>query len=156
VTVLRFPLVYGPGMKGNMLRLFALVGRGVPLPFGTVRNRRSLLYVGNLVAAVRSVLEQRPAGFRTFFVSDQRDVSLPELIRLIGGALGRPARLLPVPPAVLGLLLPSAEAERLIGSLTVDGTGLTRATGYLPPFSVEQGLGATAEWFRGGRSRSAA
>jgi nucleoside-diphosphate-sugar epimerase len=148
VTALRFPLVYGPRMKGNMLRLFALVARGIPLPFGAVRNQRSMLYVGNLVAAVKSVLEQPHDGFRAFFVSDRRDLSLPELIRLIGDALGRSARLLPVPPGLLRRLLPAAEAERLIGSLTVDASSLSRATGYRPPFTVEQGLAATADWFR--------
>jgi nucleoside-diphosphate-sugar epimerase len=155
-TVLRFPLVYGPEVKGNMLRLFALVNRGVPLPFGAVRNRRSMLYVGNLVAAVLSVLERPREGTGTFFVSDLRDLSLPELLRLIGDALGRPARLLPVPASVLRLLLPSAEAERLIGSLAVDGSRLTRATGYRPPFTVEAGLRATADWYRAAERRPAA
>jgi nucleoside-diphosphate-sugar epimerase len=149
VSALRFPLVYGPEVKGNMLRLFALVDRGIPLPFGAVRNRRSMLYVGNLVAAVRGVLERSHVGFRTFFVTDLRDLSLPELIRLIGAALARPARLLPVPPGLLRLVLPSAEAGRLIGSLAVDASSLTRAIGYRPPFTVEEGLRATAEWYRG-------
>ena len=156
VSVLRLPLVYGPEVKGNMLRLFALVDRGVPLPFGAVSNRRSMLYLGNLVAAMGAVLERPGAGYRAFFVTDLRDVSLPELIRLIGVALGRPARLLPVPPGLLRLLLPSAEAGRLMGSLAVDASGLTRATGYQPAFTVEQGLRATAEWYRGAARRSAA
>ena len=147
-TVLRFPLVYGPGVKGNMLRLFALVDRGVPLPFGSVANRRSLLYVGNLVAAVRAVLECPLDGTETFFVSDGRDVSLPGLIRMISEALARPARLLPVPPKLLRLFLPASEAERLIGSLTVDSSKLSRTTGYRPPHSVENGLRATADWYR--------
>ena len=152
-AVLRFPLVYGPGVKGNMLRLFKLVDRGVPLPFGSVANRRSMLYVGNLVAAVRAVLEHPGKGAGTFFVSDGRDVSLPELIRMIGAALDRPARLLPAPASVLRLLLPAAEAERLIGSLTVDGSRLFRRTGYRSPHSVEAGLKATADWYRAGRAR---
>jgi nucleoside-diphosphate-sugar epimerase len=151
VSVLRLPLVYGPEVKGNMLRLFALVDRGLPLPFGAVRNRRSMLYLGNLVAAVRAVLERAQTGFRTFFVTDLRDLSLPELLRLIGGALGRPARLLPVPPGLLRLLLPSTEAGRLIGSLAVDASSLSQATGYRPPFTVEEGLRATAEWYRTAR-----
>ncbi len=149
VTVLRLPLVYGPEVKGNMRRLFALVDRGLPLPFAAVRNRRSMLYVGNLAAAATVVLERPPAAFRSFFVTDLCDLSLPELIRLIAGALGRPARLLPVPPGMLRLVLPSAEAGRLIGSLVVDASSLTRATGYRPPFTVEEGLRATAEWYRG-------
>ena len=151
-VALRLPLVFGPEVKGNMLRLFRLVDRGIPLPFGAVENRRSMLYVGNLVAAVRAVLEYPAAGARTFFVSDGRDLSLALLIRLIAAALGRPARLLPVPPALLRMLLPSGEAERLIGSLTVDSSRLARATGYRPPYSVENGLRATAEWYRAGRS----
>ena len=147
-VVLRLPLVYGPGVKGNMLRLFALVDRGAPLPFASVANRRSLLYVGNLVAAVRSVLENPPEGAETFFVSDGRDLSLPTLIRMIGAALGKRARLFPVPPGLLRLALPAAEAERLTGSLTVDGSRLSTVTGYRRPHSVEEGLRATAEWYR--------
>jgi nucleoside-diphosphate-sugar epimerase len=152
-AVLRFPLVYGPGVKGNMLRLFALVDRGMPLPFGSVANSRSMLYVGNLVAAVRAVLDRPPEGAETFFVSDGRDLSLPALIRLIAQALGKPARLLPVPPGLLRLVLPAAEAERLIGSLTVDGSKLSRMTGYRTPHSVEESLRATADWYRSSRGR---
>jgi nucleoside-diphosphate-sugar epimerase len=154
-TVLRFPLVYGPGVKGNMVRLFALVDRGVPLPFGSVANRRSLLYVGNLAAAVHSVLVNPLEGAETFFVSDGRDLSLPTLIRLIGEALGKRARLLPVPPNLLRWVLPAAEAERLIGSLSVDGSKLSRLTGYRRPHSVEDGLQATAEWYRTTKGRAA-
>jgi UDP-glucose 4-epimerase len=115
-----------------------------------------MLYVGNLVAAVRAVLERPAPGFRAFFATDLRDVSLPDLIRLIGDALGRPARLLPVPPGLLRLLLPPAEAGRLIGSLAVDASRLPRATGYKPTYTVEQGLRATAEWYRGTMRRSSA
>jgi UDP-glucose 4-epimerase len=83
------------------------------------------------------------------------DLSLPELLRLVGEALGRPAKLLPVPEALLRLLLPSAEAQRLIGSLAVDASSLSRETGYRPPFTVEEGIRATADWYRRER-RSAA
>ena len=152
-VALRFPLVYGPGVKGNMLRLFALVDRGVPLPFGSVANRRSLLYVGNLVAAVLSVLVKPLEGAETFFVSDGRDLSLPTLIGMIGDALGKPARLFPVPPSLLQWVLPAAEAERLIGSLTVDGSRLSRLAGYHAPYSVEEGLRATADWYRSTKAR---
>jgi nucleoside-diphosphate-sugar epimerase len=153
VVVLRFPMVYGPGVKGNMLRLLALVDRGVPLPFGSVANRRSLLYVGNLVAAVDSVLVNPLEGAETFFVSDGRDLSLPTLIRMIGEALGKRARLFPVPPSLLRWVLPAAEVERLIGSLTVDGSRLSRMTGYRRPHSVEEGLRATADWYHSAKAR---
>ena len=115
-----------------------------------------MLYVGNLAAAVLALLARSSEGRGTFFVTDQRDLSLPELLRLIGAALGRPARLLPVPPALLRLLLPRAQAERLMGSLTVDGFGLTRATGYRPAFTVEAGLRLTAEWYLAASRRAAA
>jgi nucleoside-diphosphate-sugar epimerase len=150
VSVLRLPLVYGPGVKGNMRRLLALVDRGVPLPFGSVYNRRSLLYVGNLVAAVLAVLEAKLGGAETYFVSDGRDLSLTALLRLMGEALGKPARLLPIRQTLLRWLLPSAEADRLIGSLTVDPSKLARMTGFVPPHSVEAGLQDTAAWYRTG------
>lgn len=73
-TVLRFPLVYGPGMQGNMLRLFSLVYRRLPLPFASVANRRSMLFVENLVAAVRRMLERPSPGIETYFVTDGRDL----------------------------------------------------------------------------------
>ena len=147
-AILRFPLVYGPGMKGNMLRLFSLVDRRMPLPFGAVANRRSMLYAGNLVAAVLAVLARESAEVETFFASDGRDLSLTELLRMIGEALGKPARLLPVPAALLRVALPRAAADRLLGSLTVDASKLARTVGYRPPYSVEDGIRDTGRWYR--------
>lgn len=155
--ILRLPLVYGPGMRANMLRLFGLVDRGVPLPLGAVANRRSLLYAGNAAAAVLALLE-RPAGCETYFVSDGPALSTPALVREIAAALGRPARLLPVPPALfraagrVGDLVPgvpvtSAAVSRLLGSLEVDDARLRRA-GYHPPFTVQDGLRETVRWYR--------
>ena len=166
-TILRLPLVYGPEVKGNMQRLFALVDRGVPLPFGAVENRRSLLYVGNLSAAIVAALGAGPThAAGTFFVTEGEGVSLPILLRAIGEALGRPVRLIPVPPSLLRLvgragdaLAPllgrgpiSAEIGRLVDSLTVDGSRLAGRTGYVPPFTMAQGLRATAAAYRARRS----
>jgi nucleoside-diphosphate-sugar epimerase len=161
--ILRLPLVYGPRVKGNMLRLFTQVCRGRPLPLGAVRNQRSLLYLGNLCAAIPAVLEPSPSTDRVFFLSDGRDLSTPELIRLIGAALSKPTQLVPVPPTLFRLAgrlgdaidrltpfpLTSQAVDRLVGSLTVDSTAFTRATGYRPPYSVEEGLNATARWYLG-------
>jgi nucleoside-diphosphate-sugar epimerase len=158
--VLRLPLVYGPGMKANALRLFAAVARGTPLPLGAVRNRRSLLFTGNLVAALLATLES-PSGGDTFFVSDGEDLSTPDLVREIARGLGRPARLLPVPVGalraagrigdVLARMAPwplTTEAvDRLVGSLAVDPSKLKRLTGYRPPYGVREGLGITARWY---------
>ena len=160
-TILRLPLLYGPKMKGNMLSLFRLVDRGVPLPLGLVRNRRSMAFVGNVAAAVLAALRSPTAAPRTFFVSDGRDLSTPELVRLIAQALGRRARLLPVPPLLFraagrvgdlisGLRpvpLTSSAVDRLLGSLAVDASAITRAIGFRPPYSVEDGLRITAEWY---------
>ncbi len=159
--ILRLPLVYGPRMKANALRLFDLVDRGLPLPLGGIRNRRSLLFSGNLVAALFAALEN-PAGNDTFFVSDGEDLSTPELIQAIGRALGRRTPLFPIPSGLLRATgrvgdsvtsarpfpITTATLDRLFGSLTVDGSKLRRVTGYAPPFSVAEGLRLTAEWYR--------
>lgn len=152
--ILRLPLVYGTGVKGNMRSLFAAVRRGVPLPLGGVRNRRSLLYTGNLAAAVHAVLHAPAAARETFFVSDDHDLSTAELVREIARALGRPPRLVPVAPAIFRAAgaagdlvarfvpfpLTRAAVDRLLGSLCVDVSRLRALTGYAPPFTPAQGL----------------
>jgi nucleoside-diphosphate-sugar epimerase len=147
---LRAPLVYGPGVKANFLRLLAAVARGLPLPFGSVNNRRSLLYAGNLADAVARALE-KPGVDGVFFIRDGEDLSTAELVRKMGVALGRPARLWPAPPAALRalarLLGRGGDAERLLGDLAVDDGRLREALSWRPPFTVDQGLAATAEWY---------
>lgn len=163
---LRLPLVYGPGVKGNMLRLFHLVDRGLPIPLGAVRNCRSMAYVGNVVAAVRAVLAAPAARGETFLVSDGADLSTPELIRAIAAALGRPARLVPVPAGVfraagrlgdlvLGRGRPrfAPAVDRLLGSLAVDPSKLRAVCGFHPPFTPAGGLLETARWYRGAAGR---
>jgi nucleoside-diphosphate-sugar epimerase len=160
--VLRFPLVYGPGVGANMLQLFRLVDRGVPLPLGAVRNRRSLAYVGNVAAAVQAVLATPAAAHETFFVADGPALSTPELVRAIAAALGRPARLVPVPPALLRVMGRAGDAlgvramssdvvQRLLDSLALDPSKLARVTGRRPPFTPARGLEATAAWYRNAR-----
>jgi nucleoside-diphosphate-sugar epimerase len=158
--ILRLPLVYGPGMRANALRLFELIDRGIPLPFGAVDNRRSLLYVGNFLAALTAVVEQE-SGNELFFVSDGPAVATPELVRIIARALGRPARLVPVPVTfmraaaragdqlarVVPWPLTSANLDRLIGSLAVDSSRLEAVAGR-PPYTLEEGVTATAGWYR--------
>jgi len=151
IVVLRPPLVYGPGVKGNFLRLMDIVMRGVPLPLGSVVNRRSLIYVGNLVdAIVRSIDAPRAAG-RTYLVSDGEDVSTPELIRGIARALETKASLVPCPPLMLkiaGMLSGrGAEISRLTGSLQVDSSRIRLELGWIPRFRLEQGLSETARWY---------
>jgi nucleoside-diphosphate-sugar epimerase len=148
-VILRPPLVYGPEARGNFARLVALVARGVPLPFGAVRNRRSLVYVGNLLDAIVTALDHPAAAGQTFMVSDGQDVSTPELIRRIGRALGKPARLVPVPPALLrlgGTLAGrSDDMARLLDDLVVDSTRIRTALAWSPPYTLDQGLAACRE-----------
>jgi nucleoside-diphosphate-sugar epimerase len=160
--ILRLPLVYGPGMKANALRLFQLVDRGLPLPLAAVRNQRSLLYVGNFVAAVAATVEH-DAGNDLFFVSDGAPPATPDLIRAIARALGRPARLVSVPVELMRVAarigdqmarvapavpFTSANLDRVVGSLAVNSSKLSTAVGFRPPYTLDQGLAATAAWYR--------
>lgn len=152
IVVLRPPLVYGPGVKGNFLRLMDIVTRGVPLPLASVANRRSLVYVDNLVAAITHAIDAPQAAGRAYLVSDGEDVSTPTLMRGIASSLGVAARLFPCPPPLLsiaGIMSGrSAEISRLTGSLQVDSSRIRRELGWNPPFRLDQGLAATARWYR--------
>ena len=140
-VIVRPPLVYGPRVKANFLALMRAVARGWPLPFASIENRRSLVYVGNLCDAIGACVESASAPGKTFYVADGEAVSTPALCRAIGDALGRPARLFRFPPSLLPL-------DRLKGSLVVDDTALRDELGWKPPFSFEEGLSATAAWYR--------
>lgn len=144
--VLRPPLVYGPRVKANFLALMRAIERGWPLPLASIRNRRSLIYVGNLVDAIERCLQGAPRG-RTYALSDGAAVSTPQLCRALGHALGRPARLWPFPPALLRL---APGLARLAESLEADDSALRDELGWRPPFSLEEGLRLTAAWFHGG------
>ncbi|MHB1054072.1 MAG: UDP-glucose 4-epimerase family protein [Thiobacillus sp.] len=147
VVILRPPLVYGPGVKANFLRLMRTVERGWPLPLGAIRNRRSLLYLGNFVDAIRLCVEHPAAAGQTFLLDDGEPVSTPELIRAMASAMGRPARLLAVPVGVLGLagalLGKRAAVSRLTGSLFVDSLAIRSRLAWTPPYTMRQGLDAT-------------
>ncbi|HQT31348.1 MAG: NAD-dependent dehydratase [Hydrogenophilales bacterium 17-64-65] len=151
VVILRPPLVYGPGVKANFQQLLRMVERGWPLPLGAIRNRRSFLYLGNFVDAIRLCIEHPAAAGQTFLLDDGQAVSTPELIRALSHAMGRPARLLAVPVKVLelaGTLLGKrAAVARLTGSLYVDSSAIRTRLGWTPPNTLQQGLAATvADW----------
>jgi nucleoside-diphosphate-sugar epimerase len=158
VISLRPPLVYGPGVKGNFLRLLKLIRSRLPLPLASVANSRSMIYVGNLASAIERALRVEPAVQGSFLVSDDADLSTPQLVRMLGAAMGRPARLVAFPPAMLmtlGRVLGKGdEVMRMIESLRVDCSGIKQQLQWMVPFTVEQGLKETADWFA--RTRSAA
>lgn len=146
VVVLRPPLVYGPGVKANFLALVGAISRGWPLPFAGIENRRSLIYVGNLCDAIICCLHAAQAAGKTYSVSDGTPLSTPQLCRALGAALGRPARLFLLPPALLELL-GGDRARRLTRSLVVDDSAIRTELGWRPPYTFEEGLRATAEWY---------
>ena len=151
VVILRPPLVYGPGVKANFLRLMRLIQQGWPLPFGAVKNRRSLLYLGNFVDAIRLCVEHPAALGQTFLLDDGQTVSTPDLIREIANAMHRPARLIPVPVSLLELAGwmtgRSAAVSRLTGSLSVDSQAIRSQLNWVPPYSMQAGLAQTVSAF---------
>lgn len=153
VVILRPPLVYGPGVKANFLSLMAAVDRRWPLPLGAIRNRRSLLYLGNLVGAITCCLSHPAAAGQTYMLSDSECVSTPELVRRLAAALGRTPVLLPLPAAWMKgagkLLGKQAAVERLLGSLVVDSGPIRQQLAWLPHYSLDAGLATTVAWYRG-------
>lgn len=144
LVVLRPPLVYGPGVKANFLALMRAIDRGLPLPFASIRNRRSLIYVGNLADAIMRCVDAPAAAGRTYPLSDGAPVSTPDLCRALGAALGRPARLFPFPVALLELAPPM---KKLTRSLEVDDSAIRAELGWRPPCTFEQGIKSTVQWY---------
>ena len=147
IVILRPPLVYGPGVKANFLQLMHIVQKGWPLPLGAVRNRRSLLYLGNFVDAIRLCVEHPAAAGQTFLLDDGLPVSTPELILALGRAMNRQVTLLPVPVGVLkwcgALIGKRAQVERITSSLYVDSSHIRTQLGWTPPYTMEAGLAET-------------
>lgn len=144
VVIIRPPLVYGPNAPGNFGSLVKWVGRGFPLPLGSVNNSRTLVALDNLVDLIITVIDHPAAANQVFLAGDREDLSTSELLRRVGVAMGKPARLLPVPPAWLQfgatLLRKKAVAQRLLGSLRVDISKAREVLGWEPPVSVDEGL----------------
>jgi len=142
-TILRPPLVYGPGNRANFERLMRLVRSGIPLPFSAIQNRRSFIYVGNLADVISLVAGNQSSFDRTFFPSDGQDLSTPDLVRHLAAALDCPVRMFPVPECFLRLAaaLPGGGSiGKLNSSLFVDCGTLRRDLGWEPRFSVVEGL----------------
>jgi UDP-glucose 4-epimerase len=145
LTILRPPLVYGPGVKANFLALMKAIARGIPLPLASVENRRSLVYVGNLAQAIARCIATRESEGRVYLVSDGEPKSTPELCRALGRALDHRARLVPFPRAILELASP---LKRLTRSLEVDDSAIRGELAWSPGYSFDEGLRATAQWYR--------
>lgn len=144
VVVVRPPLIYGPGVKGNLARLLKLMRSGVPLPFGSIQNQRSMIGLSNLADLLVRCVDHPAAGGQTLLASDGEDVSTPDLLRLIAAALGRSARLVSVPVPLLRwvgwVLSKQGEIDRLVGSLKVDSRRTRELLGWTPPATLADGI----------------
>lgn len=152
LVVVRPCLVYGPGVRGNLARLLRAIARGLPMPFGAVRNQRSMVGLANLCDLLaRCATDPRAAG-ETFLAADGKDLSTPQLIRWLADGLNRPARLVSVPPAWLEFAARVTGAsdayERLCGSLEVDSSKVRRVLEWQAPVAPEDGLREAAAWYR--------
>jgi nucleoside-diphosphate-sugar epimerase len=152
LVIIRSPLVYGPGVKANFFSLLTIACKSFPLPFGSVNNRRSMIYVGNLVDFIFKCIDHPAAINQIFLVSDGEDVSLRSLITLIRSEFGNSSRLLPIPIALFKLVgICSGKKhviDRLVGDLQVDSSKSRNLLGWVPPYSVEEGIAATVQDFK--------
>ena len=150
-VVIRPPLVYGPGVRANFASLIGIVNRGMPLPLGSIQNKRSFVAIDNLIDCVATALQSSNAAGQTFLVSDGNDLSTPELIRYIASALDKSPTLFPFPPVLLKLAATSAGKrsayDRLCGSLTVDIALTKQKLSWTPPFTVQESLQRTVDAF---------
>jgi nucleoside-diphosphate-sugar epimerase len=144
VAIIRPPLVYGPGVKANFATLIRAVRLGLPLPLGSIRNKRSFVGLDNLVDFILTCISHRSAANELFFVSDGEDLATPDLVRRIGIALGRRARLVPFPPRLLVMGAATIGrkdvALRLVASLRVDSGKARALLDWTPPIGVDEGL----------------
>ena len=151
IVIIRPPLVYGPEVRANFLKLMKLVKSGLPLPFGAINNSRSFVAVDNLVDLILICLHHPAAINQTFLVSDGDDLSTTELLRRTAKACGKPSRLIPIPVFLLrtaALLLGKADfAQRLCGSLQIDISKAKQLLGWTPKVSVDEALLKTTKYF---------
>lgn len=150
VVIIRPPLVYGPGVKGNFLTLLKLVSKGLPLPFARVTNKRSLVALDNLVDLIRECIVNPAASGETFLVSDGEDLSTADLVVAIAHGMKKSPRLIPVPVWLINIgasLVGKQEmANRLLGSLQVDSSKAYRLLGWRPPQTVGQEIERVVHW----------
>ena len=151
VTILRSPLVYGPGVKANFLAMMEWIRKGIPLPLGSIDNSRSFVFSENLADAIFQCVTHPQASGETFFVSDGVSLSTPELISRLAHLMGRKNPTFSFPPVFLRLLgnatRKSASIDRLTGSLTVDISKIRSRLGWTPPCSLNEGLKKTVEYY---------
>ena len=148
-VIIRPPLVYGPGVKANFQKLMGLVAKGLPLPLGSVHNQRSMLALDNLVSFIAEAMTNPLAANQRFLLSDGKDLSTSQLLKLIAKGMGKSIWLLPVPVFILRaaaqVLGATAAADRLLGSLQIDSSKARQLLQWQPPLCAEEGIAITAQ-----------
>lgn len=144
LVIIRPPLVYGAGVKGNFATMAKLVAKGLPLPLGAIHNKRSLVALDNLVDLIITCIDHPAAANQIFLAGDGEDISTTQLLRGVANAMGKPSRLIPIPASWLMMaatvLGKKAVAQRLLGSLQVDISKAQKLLGWTPPLSIAEGL----------------
>lgn len=152
MVILRLPLVYGPGVKANFRSLIKLASTGLPLPFKGINNRRSFIYLGNLVDAIITCIVHPLAAGETFLVSDVHDISTPDLIKIIAFAMNKKPLMFFLHPFILKALCKvvgrGEEIEKLTGTLLIDSSKIRNLLGWKPPFTIEEGIKKTLESYK--------
>lgn len=152
VVIIRPPLIYGPEVKANFLKMLHLVHRGLPLPFGNVQNSRHLVYVENLVSALCTVVEHPDAANQTYLVADDYALSLTQMMKAIGNEMDVHLKLIPVPVKLMAFLFTlfgkKTVINRLFGSLEVNNSKIKAQLGWVPPVSTVEGLKETVKWYQ--------
>jgi nucleoside-diphosphate-sugar epimerase len=154
VAIVRSPLVYGPGVKANMLSLVKLVDRVPILPFGGINNLRSMVYVGNLVALLKHIIEKQVSG--VFIAGDRSPLSTMDLAELISKALGKKRVLIQFPKFVLNVanLFKPTYVYRLFGSIVLDNSSTNKSLEFLPPYTSEEGILDMVNWYKSGKDKA--
>ena len=155
LVILRPPLVYGPNPKGNFNTLLNVVSNLLPLPLGSIKNKRNFIFLGNLVDAVVVCSTHPSAANQTFLISDDEPVSTPKFIQSLATALAKPSMLFPFPFTIIKLILTtlgkSHQFDKITQSLVIDSSKIRHQLGWQPPFTMEEGLKITADWFKNAR-----
>jgi len=150
-VIIRTPLVYGPEVSANFLQLLKIVRLGIPLPLANIDNRRSFIYVGNLVDSLLQCAKNPGAAGQTFLVSDGQDVSTPKIMKMMAAAFEKPLRIFPLPYFLIrlgGNIFGKSQAiDRLWGSLTIDSSKIRKALNWKPVYTMEEGIKKTVAWY---------
>lgn len=148
VAIIRSPLVYGPGVKANMFNLISLIDKFPILPLGGINNKRTMVYIGNLIALIQHIINKRASGI--FIAGDTGSISTTSLVKMIAESLNKKVILIKIPKLIIFALskLKPNSFRRLFGSFEIDNSKTNQILNFVPPFTKEEGISEMVEWYR--------